>query len=66
MENPFKRPNLLADDVVGEDNDFIPLLTSEDEENMNSEKTPEILPILPLRNTVLPTQSSPVAVVERR
>ena len=53
MENPFKQPHLLAHDTIGDDNDFIPLLTSEDEENMNSEKTPEILPILPLRNTVL-------------
>ncbi len=53
MENPFKQPHLLAHDIIGDDNDFIPLLTSEDEENMNSEKTPEILPILPLRNTVL-------------
>ena len=53
MNNPFKQPNLLADDIINEDTDFIPLLTTEDEENMNSEKTPETLSILPLRNTVL-------------
>lgn len=33
--------------------EFIPLLTSEDEENISSEKLPDNLPILPLRNTVL-------------
>ena len=33
--------------------DLIPLLTPEDEEEMNREELPEILPILPLRNTVL-------------
>ncbi|MCL9808626.1 endopeptidase La [Flavobacterium luminosum] len=33
--------------------DLIPLLTPEDEEEMNNEKLPVDLPILPLRNTVL-------------
>src|SRR5688572_2441515 len=33
--------------------DLIPLLSPEDEEQMNSEKIPEVLSILPLRNTVL-------------
>src|SRR3954466_15150871 len=33
--------------------DLIPLLTPEDEEEMNKEELPESLPILPLRNTVL-------------
>jgi ATP-dependent Lon protease len=36
-----------------EDAELIPLLTAEDEEQMNSETLPETLPILPLRNTVL-------------
>jgi ATP-dependent Lon protease len=36
-----------------DDMDFIPLLSSEDEDTMRKEKIPEILPILPLRNTVL-------------
>ena len=36
-----------------EDAEFIPLMSSEDEEQMNNEELPEILPILPLRNTVL-------------
>ncbi|MBA3682374.1 MAG: endopeptidase La [Bacteroidetes bacterium] len=38
---------------LDEDSDFIPLLSSEDEDTMQNEKIPEILPILPLRNTVL-------------
>ena len=33
--------------------DLIPLLTPEDEEEMNKEELPSSLPILPLRNTVL-------------
>lgn len=38
---------------IEEDAELIPLLTPEDEEEMNSESLPETLPILPLRNTVL-------------
>ena len=38
---------------IDEDAELIPLLTPEDEEEMNNEVLPETLPILPLRNTVL-------------
>jgi len=38
---------------IDEDAELIPLLTPEDEEEMNKEDLPETLPILPLRNTVL-------------
>ncbi|WP_445384676.1 endopeptidase La [Robiginitalea sp. IMCC44478] len=38
---------------LNEDSELIPLLSPEDEEEMNSEELPETLPILPLRNTVL-------------
>ncbi|MFX0557673.1 endopeptidase La [Maribacter sp. CXY002] len=38
---------------IDEDSELIPLLTAEDEEQMNGESLPETLPILPLRNTVL-------------
>jgi ATP-dependent Lon protease len=38
---------------VDSEADLIPLLTREDEEEMNNEKLPETLAILPLRNTVL-------------
>lgn len=39
--------------LVEEDSEFIPLLSQEDEEHMNSEEVPELVGILPLRNTVL-------------
>ncbi len=39
--------------LVDSETEFIPLFTSEEEEQMNSEPLPETLPILPLRNTVL-------------
>ena len=39
--------------VINEDSEFFPLMSSEDEEEMNNEQLPEILSILPLRNTVL-------------
>ena len=44
---------MLSDNIVDEDTEFIPLLSTEDEDQMNSEKVPEELSILPLRNTVL-------------
>ena len=44
---------MLSDDIIDEDTEFIPLLSSEDENQMNSEEVPEELSILPLRNTVL-------------
>ncbi|HEY0057113.1 MAG TPA: endopeptidase La [Pedobacter sp.] len=39
--------------IINEDTEFFPLMSQEDEEEMNNEETPEILSILPLRNTVL-------------
>lgn len=36
-----------------DDAEFIPLMTAEDEEAMDKEVLPKVLPILPLRNTVL-------------
>ncbi len=39
--------------ILDEDADLIPLMTPEDEEEINREDVPEVLPILPLRNTVL-------------
>ncbi|MGI9546820.1 MAG: LON peptidase substrate-binding domain-containing protein, partial [Flavobacteriaceae bacterium] len=38
---------------IDEDSELIPLLTPEDEEEMNNESLPQTLPVLPLRNTVL-------------
>ncbi|MFZ4101594.1 MAG: endopeptidase La [Sphingobacterium thalpophilum] len=39
--------------LISEDTEFFPLMSQEDEEEMNNEETPDILSILPLRNTVL-------------
>lgn len=38
---------------IDQDSELIPLLTPEDEKEMNEEQLPQTLPILPLRNTVL-------------
>ncbi|WP_224484373.1 endopeptidase La [Robertkochia aurantiaca] len=38
---------------IDDDADLIPLMTPEDEEEINREELPKSLPILPLRNTVL-------------
>lgn len=58
-----KNHNMSSHNIISFDNlslqefdtetDLIPLLTPEDEEEMNKEKLPDSLPILPLRNTVL-------------
>jgi ATP-dependent Lon protease len=45
--------DLALREGLEDDSDFIPLLSAEDEDNMRNEKVPEVLPILPLRNTVL-------------
>ncbi len=43
----------LSLDSIEEDSEFIPLLSSEDEEEIHKEEIPETLSILPLRNAVL-------------
>jgi ATP-dependent Lon protease len=53
MVNPVNDQNLFLADILDPETEYIPLLSSEDEEAMNSEEIPEILPILPLKNTVL-------------
>jgi len=39
--------------AINEDTDFIPLISDEDEEILTKTNIPEVLPVLPLRNTVL-------------
>ncbi len=43
----------LSSEHIDEDAELIPLMTSEDEEEINREVLPDDLPILPLKNTVL-------------
>ena len=45
--------NLSLQNILDEDAELIPLMTPEDEEQMKKEDVPEVLPLLPLRNTVL-------------
>ncbi|MCK9423268.1 MAG: endopeptidase La [Bacteroidales bacterium] len=49
----MEKNQISLSDLIDSETEFIPLLSSEDEEAMNTEDVPEILPILPLRNTVL-------------
>src|SRR2546427_8117934 len=48
LKNSFDLANIIDDDT-----EFIPLLSQEDEDQMNQQDVPAILSILPLRNTVL-------------
>ncbi len=45
--------SIANDSMIDEDTEFIPLLSTQDEDHMNAEKVPDELSILPLRNTVL-------------
>jgi ATP-dependent Lon protease len=53
MKQDFLNNLLHLNQLHEEETEFIPLMSPEDEESMNSESIPELLPILPLRNTVL-------------
>ncbi len=53
MKDSFNMDNIMISNVLDEDAEFIPLLSPDDEEQINAEETPDELPILPLRNTVL-------------
>ena len=52
MNDPFE-DIVSFSNLLEEDSEFIPLLSPEDEETMNTEEIPELVGILPLRNTVL-------------
>src|SRR6187401_1400253 len=53
IEDEIKFPRVELSNVIDDDTEFIPLLTTEDEESMHAQKIPDVLSILPLRNTVL-------------
>jgi ATP-dependent Lon protease len=53
MKNKFGINILSLTQAIENDAEFIPLITAEEEENMNKEIYPDELPILPLRNNVL-------------
>lgn len=51
IKDQFDFGNALP--IINEDTEFFPLMSQQDEDEMNNEETPDILAILPLRNTVL-------------
>ncbi len=55
MSNPkfLNIDSLSLQHILDEEAELIPLMTPEDEEEIKKEDVPEVLPILPLRNTVL-------------
>ncbi len=53
MSNLFDNSLLQLSGTRESETEFIPLITTEEEENMNSQDYPEELAILPLRNNVL-------------
>ena len=54
MDDFLDNKNMLGfSDVLQGDAEFIPVLSNEDEEMIEKEELPEVLPILPLRNAVL-------------
>ncbi len=53
MGNLFDRDFFILQDGVDADSEFIPLLSTEEEQQMAREDIPEELAILPLKNTVL-------------
>ncbi len=52
-----KDSDIIWTDILGmnqgDDSDFITLISDEDEESLNKTEVPDILPLLPLRNSVL-------------
>ncbi len=52
-KSKFTTLDSLSFQGIDEDAELIPLMTPEDEEEIDKEDLPEVLPILPLRNTVL-------------
>lgn len=53
MNNIFDNDLFDFSDNMEQDAEFIPLITQEEEDQMNQQDFPNILPILPLRNNVL-------------
>lgn len=53
----------LINEIINNDSQFIPLFSAEDEELLKKNQTPEMIPILPLRNMVLfPGMVIPISV----
>jgi ATP-dependent Lon protease len=53
MKKDIRISSLDFSDILDEETEFLPLMSDEDEAKISKEGAPDILPILPLRNTVL-------------
>ena len=53
MNKSNKITNYFFSELIDKDAEFLPLMSDEDEAKIIKEETPDIIPILPLRNTVL-------------
>jgi len=49
----YRKKVALDSDEQGEEVEFIPIITEEEEDELTKLNVPDVLPILPLRNTVL-------------
>ena len=53
MKNKYHFDSLGLSDLINEETEFLPLMSDEDEDKISNENTPDVMSILPLRNTVL-------------
>ena len=53
MKKDFRISSAEFSDMLNEDTEFLPLMSDEDEAKISKEDAPDVIPILPLRNTVL-------------
>ena len=53
MSDSTKGEFFALSNILDQEAEFIPLISEEEEDNLNNENIPDILPILPLRNNVL-------------
>ena len=53
MKNKYHLDSLELSDLINEETEFLPLMSDEDEYKISKEDTPDVMSILPLRNTVL-------------
>ena len=53
MSDLFENDFFGLQNIIDHEPEFIPLISEEEEDHMNKEDVPEVLPILPLRNNVL-------------
>ena len=53
MSDFMKKEFINFTNIIDQEPEFIPLISDEEEDSMNKEKVPEVLPILTLRNNTL-------------